>query len=309
MKKRLIKISIAIGFLLLNACTRGNQPQNRTPAPAPTTEIDNPEVGQISEEQQESLKQALQLQEEEFNKAQQELNKHIADLTSTVESSYLLLILEVPLEEPNPQTLKEYGEIHIYDPAQERLTEKYEPHELALVQKLEPLTLENTPYKFQSLKGGFLKKTQNLYLKISNTHPYHEQGRIARTLALSVLEGSDEMLAEDPENQGLAYQMSQALMLNMDDSFLEESDLVNKESWQKWGQSIYENLSGKHFLTGRVLTDNERAVRALDSAYYIFNKSYPLTTFKRLELEEKLKKGGFFTKNIKRLKFSARFNI
>ena len=271
-----------------------------------------------------TIEKTIQLMENKFNKIQTELNEHLLALNNMVQNSYPLLKVEMPplaLIALKVQTLQEYQEDNIENPVQEALTTKYEPHELAIVQKPKPVALKDIPYKFKSPEGEFLTQIQALYLKIYNAHPYHEQGRVARVLALFSLEVADEKtmveeqettteeqettteeqettttqetkLAQEQQQeelQHLFYQISQALMLNIDDSLFEESTLSNKESRRKWGQSIYEILSGKHFLTGRTLTDNERAVRILDSAYVVFKQNNWTTLTPLIEVGKEIR--------------------
>ncbi len=262
----------------------------------------------IAEVEQNTQKQALQLMEQEFDKAQTELNGHTATLNQKVKASYALLEVPIqPLQEPDTQTLSEYHKEHIDKPAQTALEAKYLPHELALVQKLQPVALEGTPsVKDQIPSFAGITETDTLqivlaiYMKVHNAQPYHEQGQIARALALSALEIMDEKAEsgvedsatatatatatdsaiekETREKQELSYQISLALMLNMGADVFEESELSNKESRRKWGESIYEILSGRHFLTGLSLTDDEKAVRLLDSAYVVTKNNWPTLT-------------------------------
>ena len=231
--------------------------------------------------QQKLSEKAIHLMTQEFNMANKELLDSIDKLDQTVAGSYPLLTVNVPLQEVDKSQLPAYYNQNIELPTQQFLAKKYAPHELALVQKPQPVTLKDIPYQFKAPEEEFLQTIQALYLKIYNAHPYHEQGRIARALALLALEVADQTrVAKEEQVPHLSYQIAQALMLNINSDFFEESELLDKEKLLDLGQSIYEILSGKHFLTGRTLTDFERTTLFL-SATLSLERS-PQQSYERL---------------------------
>ena len=134
---------------------------------------------------------------------------------------------------------------------------KYARHELGIIYEtpLVPNTEVSVPYQFKSTEGEFLDQSRKLYLKTHNSKPYHEQGRIGRTLSLIAVETADEEFSKGrKETASLAYKVGEAAS----DIALGVTPYVGGGG--RFGKDVYEALTGRHLLTGRELSNFERSM-------------------------------------------------
>ena len=201
---------------------------------------------------------AFQKVNSHFMQTVEGVQNNIKALRTAVEQSYhVLKAPHVPLEEVKHISFSEYYDEHVTEATQKVLESKYTSQELALIQKPKTVSLTEVPYKFKAKEGDFLNKSQALYLKVYNVRPPHEQGQNAKILSLSALEVADEEKVLGQElSSNLAYQIGEV-----------GSDIaLGVTPYVGFGKDVYEALTGRHLLTGRVLTYVERTMSVMGIA-------------------------------------------
>ena len=158
-------------------------------------------------------------------------------------------MVENPIPSVEMFTPSELYEANISEGVHRVMKAQYAPHELDIIGENKASgkeeDLQGASYQFQSPAGEFLDQNQALYLKLRTAHPYHEQGRLAKDLALIAVEVADEEYTQGrgPEAT-IAYQVGEAAA----DIALGVTPYVGL------GKDVYEALTGRHLLTGRRLT-------------------------------------------------------
>ena len=142
-------------------------------------------------------------------------------------------------------------EQNITQSVHEILKSKYDRRELGLTGDQELSQPNTEPYEFISPEGSFLDKNKNLYNKLRESNPFHEQGVIAKDIGISAVETADQEFAEGNDIEAeTAFQIGEA----MADIALGLTPYVGV------GKDAYELLTGKHLLTGRTLSLFERSM-------------------------------------------------
>ncbi len=131
------------------------------------------------------------------------------------------------------------------------LKSKYDRRTLGLIDDEELSKPDEEPYQFQSPEGEFLEEIKELYFELYSANPFHEQGIGAREIGLSAVEVADQEYAQgNKETASAAFQVAEAA-----------SDItLGAIPYVGLGKDVYEAFTGKHLLTGRTLTDLERAL-------------------------------------------------
>ena len=208
----------------------------------------------------------------QMGKSQESLSQEVGAFIHTVVESHSLVNrvnVEEGAEDPSAAgTLvkpalpasEESSETDFETAVREVLETRYARHELGAVYEntsvSEDAGQSGIPYQFKSPEGEFLDKNQDLYSKIHNSNPYHEQGRISRHLALFALQTADREFAKKLTANS-AYEIGKALMnLYFEETLTSDKKPVFSKSQAK---NIYNVLSGRDFLTGRLLSVSERA--------------------------------------------------
>jgi len=136
---------------------------------------------------------------------------------------------------------------NITEVAQQKIKSKYTRAELGLLKKEELIPPEEDLYRLLSPDGEFFDKLRDVYGKLRNANPYHEQGILARECGLQrVILGDQEFLKGNKEKAQEIYNHTQFLMKIV----LGELPL-GKE------RDIYQTCTGKDLLTGAFLNHQQ----------------------------------------------------
>ena len=130
---------------------------------------------------------------------------------------------------------------------------KYDQRQLGLITETYTSQPYDLSYTFVSPKGEFLRECQKIYAQIQQTHPFNEQGILAKDIALAAIETADRLSAEDEMSSAqIALRVAEII-----------SDItLGFTPYIGLGKDIYELFTGKHLLTGRTLTPFERSISA-----------------------------------------------
>ncbi len=179
-----------------------------------------------------------------------------------VSESLLSLEMSIPVETTNLNTSAEYHKKNVTNVINEILQAQYARHELGIIEHENTEETQNPqqndiPYQLLSPEGEFLDKNRKLYSKAHTANPYHEQGRVARTLSLVAIETADAEYANgNKPDAELAYQIGEAT-----------ADIaLGMTPYVGLGKDVYEALTGHHLLTGRELTSFEQTMAVMGVA-------------------------------------------
>ena len=120
--------------------------------------------------------------EEHLAKEVSELRQVVQESTDITEKSSKKAVLSVP-------SSQDYYKQEISDKVNALMEENHERRDLAILEDKGLGMPQEEPYQF---RANFVVKNRDLYNKIRETNPYHEQGIRGRNCGLSALEVADE---------------------------------------------------------------------------------------------------------------------
>ena len=178
-----------------------------------------------------------------FTSSQRHFNQQINSLTERVKESKTAMRsvnMEPVFHESDPYNRFQRDILGV---AQQKIKSKYTRAELGLLKEEDLVSPKEDPYRFLSPEGEFLDKLQDVYDRLRNANPYHEQGVLARECGLqNVILGDQEFLQGNKEKAQEEYNSAQFLMKIV----LGELPL-GKE------REIYQTCTGKDLFTGALV--------------------------------------------------------
>ena len=186
----------------------------------------------------------LQLIKIQGTEKKKHFNNTLTDLTQEIDTS-LPTNLSWGSDSSNEQKTLQF--------AMNVLQAKYDQRQLGLITEPYISQSHDLSYTFVSPKGEFLRECQKIYAQIQQTHPFNEQGILAKDIALAALETADRLFARgEVSSAKIALYVAEII-----------SDItLGFTPYIGLGKDIYELFTGKHLLTGRTLTLFERSISA-----------------------------------------------
>ena len=179
------------------------------------------------------------------------LNTQLEDLNQTVSESVKFTKYTRFHEILNDSSATALYERNISEVVNKHIQARYDRRDMEVLRNKGLGQAEEEPYEFKSPEGAFLEKNKELYNKLREANPYHEQGIKAREIGLSAVEVADEEFANgQKETAELAHSLGES----MADIALGVLPYVGV------AKDVYEAITGKHLLTGRSLTGVERSL-------------------------------------------------
>lgn len=245
---------------MINEVEKGIRHINDNPLPAlDHIHLKENRILEATEKIEENLyKQAKTLMDKHVLEASKtSLTENINFLSQSVEESVGLakgIDIQPVLRESPSSTYHNKG---IAEIVQDILKSKHDRRKLGLLDDEGFSPPDEEPYEFQSPEGEFLEKNKELYSKLYSANPFHEQGIRARDIGLSAVEVADEEYVQGNESTAeMAFQVAEVA-----------ADItLGLLPYVGLGKDVYEAFTGKHLLTGRDLTDFERALSVVGIA-------------------------------------------
>ena len=169
-----------------------------------------------------------------------------------------------------PHTPQAFFEKEIMGPVKESLRNNYGRAELGLLKDSELIKgPDGEAYQFQSIKQPLsfpdlqIDSQSHKFIRVYNglwySHPFHEQGVLARKCGLAALEVADQTM--------MTPLIQKADILYISASALEEIVIFGVLP-SDTRRGIYELCTGRNLITGAVLTDEDISALPIDESYF-----------------------------------------